>query len=300
MTTSVMKAQIIDGKLVAKQIRAALQPQVARMAEEGVVPGLAAVLVGDDPASATYVAGKAKACEQLKLYSEVIRRPATTTQDELLRIVRSLNENPLIHGVLVQSPLPRQIDETTVTLHINPAKDVDGFHPYNVGLMLMGRPALLPCTPHGIIKLLESYQIDPDGKEVVIVGRSNIVGKPVAALLIQKARMANATVTVAHSRSRNLPEITRRADILIAAIGHPRTISADMVKEGAVVIDVGVNRVDDPGSEKGYRLVGDVDFEACSEVASFITPVPGGVGPMTIAMLMHNTVAAAKAITHRE
>ena len=292
-----MTAQLIDGKEVAKTVRKALKQRIATLAERGIQPGLAAVLVGDDPASATYVNSKAKACEKLRLYSQVITRPSETTQQELLEIVAELNDNPRIHGILVQSPLPKQIDELAITLAINPDKDVDGFHPHNVGLMLVGRPRLLPCTPFGIIKLMEHYKIDPAGKEVVVVGRSNIVGKPVAAMLLQKGPMANATVTVAHSRSVDLPDITRRADILIAAVGHPGTITPDMIKPGAVVIDVGVNRVDAPETDKGYRLVGDVDFAGCAEKASWITPVPGGVGRMTIAMLMVNTVTAAELIT---
>ena len=289
-----MSAQIIDGKLVSAEIKSGVKVRVDALKARGVTPGLAAVLVGDDPASATYVSSKVKACEQLGIYSEVIQKPASTTQAELVEIVLSLNRNPNIHGILVQSPLPKQIDEMAVTLNIDPRKDVDGFHPHNVGLMLIGRGHLLPCTPHGIIKLMEYYKIDPSGKEVVVVGRSNIVGKPIAAMLLQKAPMANATVTVAHSQSRNLSEITRRADILIAAIGRARMITADMIKPGAVVIDVGVNRVDDATTTKGYRLVGDVDFTGCFEKASYITPVPGGIGPMTIAMLMSNTVTAAE------
>ncbi len=289
-----MNAQLINGKEVAKVIRGGLKPRIAALKERGVIPGLAAVLVGDDPASATYVNSKIKMCGKLGLHSEVIRKPADLTQAELVDIVTSLNQDPQIHGILVQSPLPSHMDEEAVTLTILPHKDVDGFHPHNVGLMLIGRPGLLPCTPHGIIKLLEYYDIDPSGREAVIVGRSNIVGKPLAAMLMQKAPMANATVTVAHSRSNNLPDITRRADILIAAIGRPMTITADMIKAGSVIIDVGVNRVDDDSSPKGYRLVGDVDFDACVEKAAFISPVPGGVGPMTIAMLMSNTVTAAE------
>ncbi len=292
-----MTAQIIDGKEVAKTVRKALKQRIAALAERGIQPGLAAVSVGDDPASATYVNSEAKACEKLRLYSQVITRPSETSQRELLEIVAELNVSPGIHGILVQSPLPKQIDELAITLAINPDKDVDGFHPHNVGLMLVGRPRLLPCTPFGIIKLMEHYEIDPAGKEVVVVGRSNIVGKPVAAMLLQKGPMANATVTVAHSRSVDLPDITRRADILIAAVGHPGTITPDMIKPGAVVIDVGVNRVDAPETDKGYRLVGDVDFAGCAEKASWITPVPGGVGRMTIAMLMVNTVTAAELIT---
>jgi len=289
-----MPAQLIDGKVVAASITNALKSRIAALKAKGVTPGLAAVLVGDDPASATYVNSKAKACAKLELYSEVIRRPADLSQAELLDLVDSLNHNPKIHGILVQSPVPSHIDELSITLAIDPAKDVDGFHPHNVGLMLLGRNSLLPCTPYGIIKLMEHYQIDPEGREVVVVGRSNIVGKPVAALLMQKNKMANATVTVAHSRSRNLAEITRRADILIAAIGRPRAITPDMIKDGAVLIDVGINRIDDATRPKGYRIVGDIDFDGCLEKASYITPVPGGVGRMTIAMLMSNTVTAAE------
>ncbi len=285
---------IIDGKIVAQSIRDALVPRIKLLKQKGVTPGLAAVLVGSDPASETYVSSKAIACEKLGIYSEVIRNPPSYSQNELIKLIEELNSNSKINGILVQSPLPKQIDEPTITTHISPDKDVDGFHPYNVGLMLIGRGRLLPCTPNGIIKLLEYYKIDPQGKEAVVVGRSNIVGKPVAVLLMQKGKMANATVTVAHSQTGNVAEVCKRADILIAAIGRPNTITADMVKKGAVIIDVGVNRIEDPGSEKGYRLVGDVNFEGCRKVASFITPVPGGVGPMTIAMLMSNTVTAAE------
>lgn len=289
-----MAAQLLKGKPVAESVYAELGDRIARLRGRGITPGLAAVLVGDDPASHTYVNSKAKKCEALGLYSEVIQHPPEMSQADLLDVVWGLNRNPKIHGILVQSPLPKQIDEPTVTLAISPDKDVDGFHPHNVGLMLIGQPSLLPCTPHGIMKLMAFYEIDPAGKEVVIIGRSNIVGKPIAALLLQKAKGANATVTVAHSRSSNLAEISRRADILIAAIGRPAFVTADMVREGAVVIDVGVNRVDDPSAKRGYRLCGDVDFDACVEKVSAITPVPGGVGPMTIAMLMNNTVHAAE------
>ena len=292
-----MVAELMDGKAVARRIREDVIGRLAALKEKGVTPGLAAVLVGDNPASQIYVNSKAKACEKLGFYSQVIRRSADICEAELKGIVTALNDDDRIHGILVQSPLPSHIDELSVTLTINPDKDVDGFHPYNVGMMLINRPTLLPCTPYGIVKMLEHYAIDPAGREVVVVGRSNIVGKPVAVLLLQKAAMANATVTVAHSRTPNLAEVCRRADILIAAMGRARTITADMVKEGAVVVDVGQNRVDDPGSEKGYRLVGDVDFDGVSKRASFITPVPGGVGPMTIAMLMSNTVTAAERIT---
>ena len=258
-----MSAQIIDGKEVAKSVLDNLTARIEALAEKGVTPGLAAVLVGDDPASKTYVNSKAKKCKKIGLYSEVITRPADIRQEELTQIVDDLNKNEKIHGILVQSPLPSHMNELSVTLQIDPAKDVDGFHPFNVGMMSIGRPGLLPCTPHGIVKLLEYYQLDPAGKEVVVVGRSNIVGKPVASMLVQKAPMANATVTIAHSRTPDLAEVTRRADILIAAIGRPDTITGDMVKDGAIVIDVGVNRVDDSSAKKGYRLVGDVDFDAC-------------------------------------
>ncbi len=291
-----MAAQLIDGKEVAKRIRDGLTSRIATLKDRGITPGLAAVLVGNDPASETYVNSKAKACEKLGLYSEVIRRDASISQAELEQIIARLNTDDKVHGILVQSPLPPHMDELAVTIKIAPQKDVDGFHPYNVGMMLLGRGGLLPCTPHGVIKLLEHYSIETDGREVVVIGRSNIVGKPVAALLVQKAKYANATVTIAHSRSQNLAEITRRADILIAAIGRPSTVTADMVKPGAVIIDVGVNRIEDRSVEKGYRLVGDVDFEKCAPIASYITPVPGGVGPMTIAMLMANTVLAAEQI----
>ncbi len=289
-----MSAQIIDGKEVAKSVRKSVKARIATLKEKGVTPGLATVLIGDDPASQTYVKSKVRMCEKLGLYSEAIGRPADIAQAELDEIVAQLNEAPNIHGILVQSPLPSHLDEPAVVKAIRPEKDVDGFHPYNVGLMLIGEPNVLPCTPHGIMKLLEYYNIDPAGKEAVIVGRSNIVGKPMAAILVQKAKMANATVTIAHSRSTNLAEITRRADILIAAVGRPGTIDGSMIKDGAVVIDVGVNRIDDSNDPRGYRLVGDVDFDSCAARASWITPVPGGVGPLTIAMLMFNAVEAAE------
>lgn len=294
-----MAAQIIDGKAIARQTRSKLKSRIAALKERGIIPGLATVLVGTDPASQTYVNSKVRMCGKLGLFSEAIHKDATVSQAELVSLIKELNAREDIHGILVQSPLPNHLDEFAVTLTIDPAKDVDGFHPFNVGLMLMGEPSLLPCTPHGVLKLLEESGIDPSGKEAVVVGRSMIVGKPVAALLMQKAAMANATVTVAHSRTKNLAEVVRRADIVIAAIGRPEFITGDMLKEGAVVIDVGINRVDDPSVEKGYRIVGDVEFKSCAERASFITPVPGGVGPMTIAMLMSNTVQAAEQI-HRE
>ena len=289
-----MTAKLIDGKSAAKDIKAELSEKVDKLKASGITPGLAAVLVGDNPASETYVASKARACEKIGIYSEVIRRTGDLPQDELAAIVADLNGREDIDGILVQSPLPKHMDELAITLLIDPGKDVDGFHPHNVGLMLLGQPGFLSCTPFGIMELLRRYDIDPAGREVVIIGRSNIVGKPMAAMLIQKRAGANATVTVCHSRTPDIGEISRRADILIAAIGQPQFVGEDMVKPGAVVIDVGVNRIDDPGAKKGYRLVGDVDFEAVSARASFITPVPGGVGPMTIAMLLTNTVISAE------
>ena len=294
MSEGAVEAIIIDGKKVAKEIKGELKLRVEKLKESGVTPGLAAVLVGDDPASQSYVRGKAKACDKIGIYSEVIRRPADISQDELVEIVSGLNAREDIDGILVQLPLPNHIDEMTITLLIDPAKDVDGFHPHSVGMMLLGHPTFLSCTPYGIVELLRRYDIDPSGREVVVVGRSNIVGKPVGAMLLQKAEMANATVTFCHSRTTNLKEVCRRADILIAAIGRAEFIKADMVKEGAVIIDVGINRVEDGTTEKGYRLVGDVDFDGCYPKASYITPVPGGVGPMTITMLLTNTVQSAE------
>ena len=292
-----MSAKLIEGKVVSEHILGSLKPRIDALGQRGVIPGLAAVLIGDDPASATYVNSKAKACAKLGLYSEVITRPASTTQTDLLKIVDNLNRNTKIHGILVQSPLPSHLDELAVTVAIDPKKDVDGFHPFNVGMLLLGKPTLISCTPYGIVKLLEYYRIETAGKNVVVVGRSNIVGKPVAALLVQKGKGADATVTIAHSRTPNLAEVTRRADIVIAAIGRPNTIRAEMIADGTVIVDVGINRIEDKSTPKGYRIVGDVDFEGCSKKASWITPVPGGVGLMTIAMLMTNTVLAAEMTT---
>ncbi len=265
------------------------------MKKKGIVPGLGVVLVGDDPASQSYVTAKERACEDIGIYSDDNRLPAETAEAEVLSLVNRMNANPKINGILVQLPLPKHVDESKVLLAISPDKDVDGFHPMNIGKMVAGEKAFLPCTPHGIIQLLVRSGVKIEGAEVVVVGRSNIVGKPVANMLIQKSPTGNATVTICHTRTRNLAEHTRRADILIAAAGRPNTITADMVKEGVVVIDVGVNRVEDATKKKGYRLVGDVDFEAVKEKASLITPVPGGVGPMTITMLLYNTVESAKA-----
>ncbi|MHA1572343.1 MAG: bifunctional methylenetetrahydrofolate dehydrogenase/methenyltetrahydrofolate cyclohydrolase FolD [Alphaproteobacteria bacterium] len=288
-----MAAKIIDGKQVAADMRAELKEKVARMAKDGVVPGLGVILVGEDPASKSYVSAKEKACDELGIYSDNNRLPAETSQEDLMALVRKMNEDKKIDGILVQLPLPKHLNESEVLLTIDPQKDVDGFHPMNVGKMVVGEEAFLPCTPHGVIQLLQRSGTEISGAQVVIVGRSNIVGKPLANMLIQKNDMGNATVTVCHTRTRDLPGHTLRADILIAAAGRPNTVTADMVKEGAVVIDVGVNRVDDASKKRGYRLVGDVDFEAVKEKASLITPVPGGVGPMTITMLMYNTVESA-------
>jgi methylenetetrahydrofolate dehydrogenase (NADP+)/methenyltetrahydrofolate cyclohydrolase len=290
-----MAARIIDGKQVAAGMRAELKQQVAQLKEKGIVPGLGVVLVGDDPASQSYVTAKERACEDIGIYSDDNRLPAETTEAELLALVDRMNTDPKINGILVQLPLPKHIDESKVLLAVSPDKDVDGFHPMNIGKMVAGKKAFLPCTPHGIIQLLVRSGVKIEGAEVVVVGRSNIVGKPVANMLIQKSPTGNATVTICHTRTRNLAEHTLRADILIAAAGRPNTITAEMVKEGAVVIDVGVNRVEDATKKKGYRLVGDVDFEAVKEKAGLITPVPGGVGPMTITMLLYNTVESAKA-----
>jgi len=289
-----MTARIIDGKQIATQMREELKQKVAALKTKGVTPGLAVVLVGEDPASKSYVTAKEKACEEIGIYSSDNRIPATTTQVELLAIIDKFNKDPKIHGILVQLPLPKHINEDAVLLAIDPKKDVDGFHPVNVGRMVVGQEAYLPCTPHGVIQLLMRSGVKLDGAEVVVVGRSNIVGKPVANMLIQKAPTGNATVTICHTRTKNLAEHVRRADIVIAAAGRPNTITAEMVKPGAVVIDVGVNRIDDASKKSGFRLVGDVDFEGVKEKASQITPVPGGVGPMTITMLLFNTVQSAE------
>ena len=289
-----MTAQIIDGKQVAADMRAELKDEVARLKEKGIVPGLGVILVGEDPASKSYVTAKERACENIGIYSDDNRLSVEASQEELMAQVEKMNNDPKINGILVQLPLPKGLNEAQVLLAIDPAKDVDGFHPVNVGKMVVGEKAFLPCTPHGVIQLLKRSGVTIEGAEVVIVGRSNIVGKPLANMLIQKKPNANATVTVCHTRTKDLLSHTKRADIVIAAAGRPNTVTADMIKEGVVVIDVGVNRVEDATKKKGYRLVGDVDFEAVKEKASFITPVPGGVGPMTITMLLYNTVESAK------
>ena len=289
-----MPAEIIDGKKLAEDMRAEIAREVAELTEAGTVPGLGVVLVGEDPASQSYVRAKERACEKAGIYSDDNRLPADTSEEELLGLVDRMNEDPRIHGILVQLPLPEHIDEEKVLLRIKPEKDVDGFHPYNVGRMMLGQKGFLPCTPHGVVQMLNRSGVETKGAHVVIVGRSNIVGKPLANMLLQKAEGRNATVTVCHSATRDISSITRQADILIAAAGRPEMITADMVREGAVVIDVGVNRVDDPSRKKGYRLTGDVDFEAVKQKASKITPVPGGVGPMTITMLLYNTLESAR------
>ncbi len=289
-----MAAKIIDGKQVAADMRAELKTKVAKLKEDGIVPGLAVVLVGEDPASKSYVTAKERACEEIGIFSDDNRLDADTSQQELMALVNKLNNDPKINGILVQLPLPQHLNESEVLLAIDPNKNVDGFHPINVGKMVVGEKAFLPCTPHGIIQLLLRNDVKIEGAQVVIVGRSNIVGKPVANMLIQKNATGNATVTVCHTRTKNLADHTRRADIVIAAAGRPNTVTADMIKDGAVVIDVGVNRVEDATRKRGYRLVGDVDFEAVKEKASLITPVPGGVGPMTITMLLYNTVESAE------
>jgi methylenetetrahydrofolate dehydrogenase (NADP+) / methenyltetrahydrofolate cyclohydrolase len=281
-------ATLLDGKALSTQIRAEIAQEVAAFtAKTGVTPCLAAVLVGEDPGSQVYVRNKQKACQQAGITSQLHRPPAESTTEELLTLIDRLNRDPAVHGILVQLPLPKQIDQTRVLEAVNPLKDVDAFHPENVGRIVQGRPRFLPCTPHGIQQLLLRNNIPLAGANVVVVGRSDIVGKPMAIMLMQRGKEGDATVTVCHSRTRDLPAVTRSADILIVAIGRPRFLTADMVKPGAVVIDVGINR-----TEGG--LVGDVDFEAVKEVAGQITPVPGGVGPLTITMLLRNTLAAAR------
>ncbi|OGS51474.1 MAG: bifunctional 5,10-methylene-tetrahydrofolate dehydrogenase/5,10-methylene-tetrahydrofolate cyclohydrolase [Euryarchaeota archaeon RBG_16_68_12] len=290
-----MTAEIIDGKRIAEEVRAELRPRIAALRGRGVTPGLSAVLVGEDPASVLYVRMKAQACEEMGLRSATVRLPTETPEPRLLDRVRELNADPQVHGILVQQPLPPQISTAAAVQAVSPAKDVDCFHPENVGLVLIGTPRFAPATPAGVVELLLRSGNDPGGKHVVILGRSNIVGKPLAALLMQKAKGANATVTVCHSATRDLPSITRTADILVAAMGQAEYVTASMVKPGAVVIDVGTSRVPDATKKQGYRTVGDVRFSEVKEVAGAITPVPGGVGPMTIAMLLRNTVQAAEA-----
>ena len=305
-----MSTKLISGKEMAASIREEIKERVTGLKEDGLTPGLAVVLLGEDPASQVYVRSKNKAATEAGIYSRQITMSEDTSEDELLGVVSGLNADPEIHGILVQLPLPDQIDETNVLSAIDPAKDVDGFHPVNVGRLASGDPnAPAPCTPAGVVEMLLRSGNDPAGKHVVVVGRSSIVGRPMAALLLRKGPGGNATVTVAHSRTPDLGAVTREADILIVAIGQPDLIRGDMVKPGAVVIDVGVNRVDDDTRDRGYRLTGDVAFDEVKEVASAISPVPGGVGPMTIAMLLSNTldaavgsqaVTASESVSHRE
>ena len=293
-----MTATVIDGKQMAEEIRGEVAEETRALTKRlGVVPGLAAVLVGDDPASAVYVRNKRRACDEADMFSETFELPTETSQDGLISLVQQLNADPRFHGILVQLPLPPHIEEREVILAIDPDKDVDGMHPINGGRLLEGNPRFLPATPAGVQQMLIRSGNDPAGKHVVIVGRSNIVGKPLSVLLMQKAPGGNATVTVCHTGTRDLASLTLQADIVVAAIGRPRALTADMVADGAVVIDVGINRVDDATRKSGYRLVGDVDYEAVAEKASAITPVPGGVGPMTIAMLLTNTLRAARLAT---
>ncbi len=288
-----MSARILDGTAIAKAIRQEVAAEVSRLRSKGRKPGLAAVLVGEDPASAVYVRSKGKACEEAGMHSVTIRLPADTPEAELLDTVDRLNADPEINGILVQLPLPKHINSEKVLRRIDPSKDVDGFHPVNVGKLVTGdKTAFRPATPYGVQQLLVRSGIETKGAHAVIVGRSNIVGKPMASLLIQQGPGGDATVTICHSRTRDLPSVTRLADILIAAIGKPEFVTADMVRPGAVVIDVGINRVDDASRPRGYRLVGDVAYDSVAQIASAITPVPGGVGPMTIAMLLQNTLQA--------
>ena len=282
----------IDGKALAQKMRDEIAAGVAALkAERGIVPGLAVILVGDNPASVSYVTAKERACAEAGMASREVRLPATAAEGELLDAIAALNADPAIHGILVQLPLPKGFDEKRVIDAISPEKDVDGFTPVNVGKMLIGEPCFLPCTPHGIVKLIEFAGLDVRGRHAVVIGRSNIVGKPVAALLSRKG--VDATVTLCHTGTPDIAKFTRQADVVVVAAGRPNTLTGDMLKPGAVVIDVGVNRVPDATSPRGYRLVGDADFDSCARVASAITPVPGGVGPMTITMLLFNTLEAA-------
>jgi methylenetetrahydrofolate dehydrogenase (NADP+)/methenyltetrahydrofolate cyclohydrolase len=285
---------LIDGKVVSEKIKAGLKIEVERMIEAGTDPHLAAILVGEDPASQTYVNNKAKACQETGIVSSVYRHPETLSEKDLLSMIDFLNNDPEVHGMIVQLPLPKHIDAEKVIQRIRPEKDVDGFHPVNIGRMVQGLPAYLPATPYGIIRLLEHYKIETAGKHCVVLGRSNIVGTPVALLLSRKAEPGNCTVTTCHSKTVNIEKYTRDADILIAAIGQPHFVTADMVKDGAVVIDVGIHRIPSADTKSGYRLIGDVKFDEVSKKASYITPVPGGVGLMTIVSLLTNTVSAAK------
>ncbi len=285
---------LLDGKKISAEIRAEMIGDVAALGAYGITPGLGVVLVGDNPASRSYVTAKEKACGEAGLYSREVLLSSHARREQILDAVRAFNADTRIHGILVQLPLPESAMETAVIQEISPDKDVDGFHPVNVGRMILGLPAFLPCTPHGVLQMLQRGGYPPAGKHVVVIGRSNIVGRPLANLLSMKSALGNATVTMCHTGTPDMGRFTREADIVIAAAGRPGTVTADMVREGAVVIDVGVNRVPDPGKKSGFRLVGDVDFEPVAKKAAAITPVPGGVGPMTITMLLFNTIEAAK------
>ena len=290
-----MSAKILSGKALAADFRADIAKETAQLIKKtGIKPGLGVILVGVDPASTSYVTAKERACDEAGIYSEDVRIPAESTEEEVLTLVEQMNNNPEIHGILVQLPLPKHIDESRIINAIAPEKDVDGFTPLNVGRMMIGETCFLPCTPHGIIQMLMKAGVETSGKHAVVVGRSNIVGKPVAQLLMRKAEGGNATVTVCHTGTKDLKAFTLQADILVVAAGRPNTVTGDMIKPGAVVIDVGVNRIPDETRPKGYRLAGDVDFESAKECASLITPVPGGVGPMTITMLLYNTLKSAR------
>ena len=289
-----MSASVIEGKAIAEFVKSEVRSRVDALRAKGTTPGLVAILVGENPASQTYVKAKAKGCEEVGMRSEIQQLPEDVTEEALLADIGKLNGRADVHGILVQQPLPSQVRSEKAVAAVSPLKDVDCFHPVNVGLLLIGVPRFIPATPAGVQELLIRSGNDPAGKHVVIVGRSNIVGKPLAALLVQKARGGNATVTVCHTGTKDLAAVTRTGDILVAAVGQPHFVTADMVRAGAVVVDVGINRVSDPKAKSGWRIVGDVDFDAVSKVASAITPVPGGVGPMTIAMLLKNTVQAAE------
>ena len=286
-----MSAVIIDGKQIAADVRADVAKKVSELKGKGVIPCLAVILVGENPASVSYVTGKRKALAEVGMNDRSILLPETTSEEELLKLIAELNADSTVHGILVQLPLPKHINEDKVIMAIDPSKDVDGFHPVSVGNMMIGRPGFLPCTPHGIIVLLTKMGLQTAGKHAVVIGRSNIVGKPVSILLARKD--VNCTVTMCHTGTKNMAEITRQADIIVVASGHPHTLTADMVKDGAVIIDVGVNRIPDDTKKSGFRLIGDCDFDDLVEKASYKTPVPGGVGPMTIAMLMENTLNSA-------
>ena len=294
-----LPAKILSGRELSAEIRGEVAAGVVEMQQKhGVTPGLAVVLVGDDPASAVYVAGKRRACREAGIFSEAVELPASAAHEEILAVIARLNGDSRIHGILVQLPLPDGIGQHGIIDAVDPNKDIDGIHPFNLGKLLQGRPRFAPCTPAGIVELLLRNGHDPEGAHVVVCGRSDIVGKPLAALLMQRTRGGNATVTVCHTLTRDLADITRSADVVVAAMGRPEAITADMIKEGAVVIDVGINRVPDTSARRGYRLKGDVEFEGVSRRASAITPVPGGVGPMTIAMLLVNTLTAARISIH--